>query len=303
MRIHPLQSALVLGLVFCIAPAFAQQARGLQPQKIGQDLYAYISDNDGSANSTFLVTPEGILVVDTGLNPHEAQKLLVAIRSVSSRPIRYIINTHYHPDHQGGNATLSKDAIVITTEFTRERTEALLSGPLASHRRDFRLADETVADSVTIFLGGYPVEVTAPGKGHTLGDLVVYFPEQQAMALGDLFMHGSCPAMDTGSVENWIKTLDAALAKPLQSVVPGHFALGAKSDIGFFRDYLSDVFAQVKEMTARGDSLEQVRRGIRMEKYVSLRQFPQYQATFEDNATSIYQQLKNGALGGKVRSP
>src|SRR5882724_3897810 len=287
MRIHPLRSALVLGLVFCIAPAFAQQARGLQPQKIGQDLYAYISDNDGSANSTFLVTPEGILVVDTGLNPHEAQKLLAAIRSVSSRPIRYIINTHYHPDHQGGNATLSKDAIVITTEFTRERTEALLSGPLASHRRDFRLADETIADSVTIFLGGYPVEVTAPGKGHTLGDLVVYFPEQQAMALGDLFMHGSCPAM----------------AKPLQSVVPGHFALGAKSDIGFFRDYLSDVFAQVKEMTARGDSLEQVRRGIRMEKYVSLRQFPQYQATFEDNATSIYQQLKNGALGGKVRSP
>lgn len=287
----------------CAGLALAQQAQPPQPQKIGQDLYAYISDNDGSANSTFLVTSEGILVVDTGLNPHEAQKLLAAIRSVSPQPIRYIINTHYHPDHQGGNATLSKDAIVITTQFTRERTQALLAGPLASRRGDFRLADETVADSFTIFLGSYPIEVTAPGKGHTLGDLVVDFPQQQAMALGDLFMHGSCPAMDEGSVENWIKTLDSVLAKPLRAAVPGHFALGSKRDVRFFRDYLSDLFAQVKEMAARGDSLEQIRRGIRMEKYLSLRQFPQYEATFEDNAASIYQQLEAGPLGGRVRSP
>jgi len=292
MRIRSAALAVaVLACVLCPGAALPQQTQGPQLQKIGENLYAYISDNDGSANSTFLVTPEGILVVDTGINPHEAQKLVAAIRSISRQPIRYIINTHYHPDHQGGNATLSKDATVITTPFTRERTQALLAGPLANRRADFRVADETVPSTLSIFLGGYTVEISAPGKGHTLGDAVVYFPEQQAVALGDLFMHGSCPAMDEGSVENWIKTLDAVLAKPLQAAVPGHFALGTKDDLRFFRDYLADLFAQVKAMKEQGLTLEQVRAGIRMQKYAALRQFPQYEATFTDNASSVYRQL------------
>jgi glyoxylase-like metal-dependent hydrolase (beta-lactamase superfamily II) len=284
-------SFLALAPLLCPGPVRPQQISGPKPQKIGADLYAYISDNDGSANSAFLVTPEGILVVDTGVNPHEAQKLLAAIRSISPQPIRYIVNTHYHPDHQGGNATLSKDAVIITTPFTRERTQALLAGSLASRRADFRIADEAVPSTLTIFLGGYPVEISAPGKGHTLGDAVVYFPQQQAIALGDLFMHGSCPAMDEGSAENWIKTLDSALAKPLQAAVPGHFALGTKDDVRFFRDYLANLFSQVKKMTGQGLTLEQVRSGIRMEKYSTLRQFPQYEATFADNAAAIYHQL------------
>jgi cyclase len=264
------------------------------PQKIGQDLYAYISDNDGSANSTFLVTPEGILVVDTGLNDQEGRKLLAAIRSISSEPVRYIINTHYHPDHQGGNGVVGADALVVTTEYTRERTESLLASLPPQQQKSFRLANLTVAPALAIFLGGYRVEVYFPGKGHTSGDAIVYFPQQQAVALGDLFMHGSSPAMDAGSVENWIKALDQVLSKPVEAAVPGHFALGTKEDVKFFRDYLAELFMQVKELAAQGATLDQVRRGIHMEKYKSLRQFPQYEATFADNAASIYQQLGNG---------
>jgi glyoxylase-like metal-dependent hydrolase (beta-lactamase superfamily II) len=264
------------------------------PQKIGQDLYAYISDNDGSSNSTFLITPEGILVVDTGLNDQEGQKLLTAIRSISSQPVRYIIDTHYHPDHQGGNGVVGPDALVVTTEYTRVRTESLLASLPPQRRKSFRLANLVIAPALTIFLGGYQVEVYFPGKGHTSGDAIVYFPQQQAVALGDLFMHGSSPAMDVGSVENWIKALDQILRKPVQAAVPGHFALGTKEDVKFFRDYLADLFAQVEELAARGATLDQVRQGIHMEKYMSLRQFPQYEATFADNAASVYQQLENG---------
>jgi cyclase len=282
------------GAIAVLAPAAAlgQPGKGPLAQKIGPDLYAYISDNDGSANSTFLVTREGILVVDTGLNAREAGKLLAVIRSVSSEPVRYIINTHYHPDHQGGNATVSKDALVITTAFTRERTASLLAGPLAVRRADFRLADQTPAAGMTIFLGNYQVDLLTTGQGHTLGDLVVYFPQQQAIALGDLFMNGSCPAMDEGSVENWINTLDRVLSMPLQTAVPGHFALGSKQDVQFFRNYLSDLFTQVEKMVAGGAKPDDVRKGIRMDKYSGLRQFPQYEATFADNAQSVYQQLK-----------
>jgi glyoxylase-like metal-dependent hydrolase (beta-lactamase superfamily II) len=281
-------------LILLVTPAFGQPAKASQVHKIGEDLYAYISDNEGSANSTFLVTPEGILVVDSGLDSHEAQKLLAAIRSVSQGPIRYIINTHYHPDHQGGNASLSTNALVITTQFTRDRTKSLLDGVFSKRRADFRLAGQTVDSTMTIFLANYQIDLSAPGKGHTLGDLVVYFPQQRAVALGDLFMHGSCPAMDEGSVENWIKTLDDILAMPLRAAVPGHFAVGDRDDLQFFRNYLADLSKQVKEMVARGVKLEDVGAGIHMEKYASLRQFPKYQATFADNAASIYKQLTEG---------
>ena len=89
-------SFLVLALVLFVATSASASVR-----KIGNDLYAYISENDSSANSTFLVTNAGILVVDTGLNEREGRKLLVEIRKISASPVRYIVNTHYHPDHRG----------------------------------------------------------------------------------------------------------------------------------------------------------------------------------------------------------
>jgi glyoxylase-like metal-dependent hydrolase (beta-lactamase superfamily II) len=285
-------------VIFCLVlisiPSEAPGQTAPSPQKIGQDLYAYISDNDGSANSTFLVTSEGILVVDTGANADEGRKLLAAIRSISSQPVRYIINTHYHADHQGGNAVVGPDAIVIATEWTRDRTESLLTSLPSEQRKSFRLANLIIRPALTVFLGDYRVEVYSPGKGHTSGDAIVYFPKQQSVALGDLFMNGSSPAMDAGSVENWIKTLDAVLQKPLRVAVPGHFGLGTKEDVKFFRDYLADLFAQVNAMMkTHGATLDQVRHGINMEKYKSFRQFPQYEATFADNAATIYRQLEN----------
>ena len=91
--------------------------------KIGPDLYAYISDNDASANSTFLVSDHGIFVVDTVLNAEEGRKMLAEIRKVSQAPVRWIVNTHYHPDHRGGNSVVGPDAIIISTAFTRSKTE------------------------------------------------------------------------------------------------------------------------------------------------------------------------------------
>src|SRR5262245_11166005 len=90
-------------------------------QKIGPDLYAYISDNDSSSNSTFLVVDKDILVVDTGLNALEGRKLLDEIRKISPLPVRWIVNTHYHPDHRGGNSVFGPDVVIISTAYTREQ--------------------------------------------------------------------------------------------------------------------------------------------------------------------------------------
>jgi cyclase len=259
--------------------------------QIGQGLYAYISDNDASANCTFLVGDAGILVVDTGLNATEGSKLLGAIRRVSALPVKYVVNTHYHPDHQGGNAVVGPAATVISTDFTRERTLALQKNT-AMKAFQFKPADLTFQQQVTLYIAPYSVQIYFPGKAHTSGDALVYFPEQRAIAMGDLFLNRSSPAMDDGSAENWIRALDHVLELPLEHVVPGHFELATKSDLKRFRDYLNDLYEQVRVLKQKNETLEQVRQNIHMEKYSDFRQYPKYEATFADNAAVIYQQMQ-----------
>ena len=259
-----------------------------QIKPIGPDLYAYISDNDASANATFLVGSKGILVVDTGFDTKEGGKILKAIRDVSPLPVVFVVNTHYHRDHQGGNSVVGPSAVVISTHWTRERTLAVMQASSNS----FRPAGVTFQKSLTVHLDPYSAEIYFPGKAHTSGDALVYFPQQRAIAMGDLFLNRCSPAMDVGSAENWIHALDQVLAKPLEAVVPGHFELSSKPDLQRFRDYLGDLFQQVKALHDKGENLEQVRGEIHMEKYNDLRQYPQYHATFSDNAETIYQQLE-----------
>ena len=260
--------------------------------QIGKDLYAYVSDNDSSANSTFLVGRIGILVVDTGLNAAEGGKLLSAIRKVSNLPVKFIVNTHYHPDHQGGNEVVGPDATIISTDFTRGRTLALMKAP-SMEAFHFRPANLTLEKKITIHMDDQAVEVYFPGKAHTSGDVLVYFPMQRAIAMGDLFLNKSCPAMDNGSVGNWIQALDQVLQLPVESTVPGHFAVGTRSDLQRFRDYLSDLYEQVKALKNSGETLEQVRRDIHMNKYSDFRQYSKYEATFSDNAATVYGQLES----------
>ena len=278
---------IVVGLVLASAAAFAAPGA----KQIGPGLYAYISDNDSSANATFLVGNTAILVVDTGLNQVEGGKLLEAIRAISPLPVRYIVNTHYHPDHQGANATVGPDAIVISTDFTRDRTLAISTNP-EMERFHFHPAQLTFQKQVTLHLDPYVAEVLFSGKAHTSGDALVYFPQQHSIAMGDLFLNRSSPAMDDGSVANWIQILDHVLLLQLDHVVPGHFELSSKADLQRFHDYLTDLYQQVVDMKKRGETLEEVQHNLHMEKYANFRQYPKFEATFSDNAAVIFKQLQ-----------
>ena len=253
-------------------------------QQIGPDLYAYISDNDASANSTFLVSDQGILVVDTGLNAVEGRKLLAEIRKVSQAPVRWIVNTHYHPDHRGGNSVVGPDAIIISTAFTRSQTEK----PTQENS-----VNETVGPKgVVLYFGGHEVRIYHPGPAHTQGDLIVYFPDEHAIATGDLFLTNSCPAMDEGDMENWIVALDHMLALPVEHVVPGHFELATKNELQRFRNYLAELRDQVARMYRQGLPLKQVQAALALNAYKNFRQYPNYEATFKDNAAAYYRQLE-----------
>jgi len=264
-------------------------------QQIGPDLYAYISTNDSSANSTFLVSNRGVLVVDSGLNDEEGRKLLNEIRKISSQPVRWIVNTHYHPDHRGGNSALGQDAVIISTSFTREQVlrDAKNRNP-GQYAMNEALDNQAagVNKDLVLYLGSHEVRIYHPGPAHTRGDLVVYFPDQHAVSTGDLFLDNSCPFMDDGDLENWVSALDHILALPVEHVVPGHFAVAERNDLRHFRDYLAALRDQVAGMVRQGKTLEQVKAGLDLRQFTGLRQFPQYEATFADNAAAYYRQLQ-----------
>ena len=266
--------------------------------KIGPDLYAYISDNDSSANSTFLISSRGILVVDTGLNVQEGRKLLDEIRKMSPAPVRWIVNTHYHPDHRGGNSIVGPDAVIISTYATRmavlrpQHQQAAETGQQAAP--EYQL-NEVFAGTrgPMLFVGEHEVQIYHPGPAHTMGDAVVYFPDQHAIATGDLFLTNSGPAMDNGDMVNWIAALDQMLALPVEHVVPGHFELATKNELRRFRNYLAELRNQVARMRGHGLSLERIQKLLMLSAFKNFRQYPQYEATFKDNAAAYYGQLEH----------
>lgn len=273
-------------ILFCLSASLAAAS----VQKAGPDLYAYISENDASANSTFLVEDQGILVVDTGLNEQEGRKLLAEIRKVSQAPVRWIVNTHYHPDHRGGNSVVGPDAIIISTEFTRSHAEK-------PAKENF--VNEIVGPKgLVLHLGGHEVRIYHPGPAHTRGDLIVYFPDEQTIATGDLFLTNSCPAMDDGDMANWIAALDQMLTLPVEHVVPGHFELATKSELQRFRNYLADLHNQVARMYKQGMPLAKIQTSLTLNAYKNFRQYPNYEATFKDNAAAYYQQLEKRHVPG-----
>jgi cyclase len=278
----------------CIFLPLAVLCASASVHKIGPDLYAYISENDSSANSTFLVSDQGILVVDTGLNAQEGGKLLEQIRKISPAPVRWIVNTHYHPDHRGGNSVVGPEAVIISTAFTRAH--------VAPSAHDYAVNETVGPKGLTLYLGGHEVRIYHPGPAHTLGDLIVYFPDDHAIATGDLFLNNSCPAMDEGDMENWIVALDQILALPVEHVVPGHFELAGKDELRRFRNYLADLRDQVGHMHRHGVPLDRVEKLLDLRAYKEFRQYPRYEATFKDNAAEYYKQLdKRQVLPGQTR--
>jgi glyoxylase-like metal-dependent hydrolase (beta-lactamase superfamily II) len=229
--------------------------------KVSEHVYAMIAAGPTAAeglgaNSGFVVGRDGVLVIDTRYTPVLANELLEAIRSVTKAPIKYVVNTHYHPDHAWGNMVFkAQGALIMARPETRAALEKYSPAYLDFYRlrskdtyemlKDIKVVppDTTVTDNEKIDLGGVTVVIRYFGPAHTAGDCVVLVPKGKVAFVGGIVSNGYHPNMgDPGAdFDNWIKTLDRLAEMPISYIVPGQGKLCGKEMLESEKNYITRV--------------------------------------------------------------
>ena len=202
------------------------------------------------------VTSEGLILVDDKYQENVAD-VLDKVKSVSSLPIKYLLNTHHHTDHAGGDATFINMTEIIAHRNVREN---FLRNKQPGAPR------VTFSDQASVFLGGVEVRAYYFGRGHTNGDAVIYFPDLKVIHTGDLITEGM-PVLDYNngaSAVEWVKVLDKILELDFDTVIPGHGALLTKERIRSDRQKLVTMNQRMAELARKGVPMEQVFDGLKL---------------------------------------
>jgi cyclase len=254
---------LVLG---CLAAPFAANAQfGTEPAKLSlvkvrDDVYV-IRNPFVPGNTTAVVTGEGVILVDDKFEI-DHDNVVAMLKTVTNQPIKYVINTHHHADHSGGNAKLqAAGTLAVASAQARQRMVAA---------NQPGLPDITVQPRGTIWLGGKSAEIYWMGRAHTDGDVVVLFPQSRVLAAGDMYTHGEgTPQLvdyaGGGSAKEWTATVEEVLKLDFDTVVPGHGDVATKRDMTAFRDSTKRFTELVTQLVRQGRSRADVEQAMRME--------------------------------------
>jgi glyoxylase-like metal-dependent hydrolase (beta-lactamase superfamily II) len=215
--------------------------------------YYYLEGQGGNIGVS--VGDDGIVMIDDQFAPL-TERIIAAIRAIDDGEIRFLINTHVHPDHTGGNENIGRMGIPILAR-DKVRTRLMASLP------EIALPVLTFTDTVTVHMNGEDIQVIPLPPAHTDGDAYIYFKGSDVLHAGDVFRTVAFPVIDTGNGGTLDGTIDAlgvaiGLAGPNTKIVPGHGVVSTREDVMEFRDMVIDVKARVAEMVARGMTYAQV---------------------------------------------
>jgi len=240
-------------------------------RRIASGVYAVPGDtgrgSEGRPNAGFIVTSEGVVVVDALASPRQGEALLRTIRTVTSRPIRWLILTHHHPDHTFGAVVFRKEGAKVVAH-PDTRTLASEAGPDAlvadwvrvvglDAMRGFEFADSAdrpVTGSDTLRLGGRSIIVVHPGAAHTAGDLVVWLPRERVLYAGDLLVEDGVTMVVDGSARALRRGLDLIDSLRPRVVVPGHGAIPPSPGalVARTRTYIIDLETDMRRAVEHG---------------------------------------------------
>jgi len=238
----------------------AAQAPAPQAVKVAPDTYMVQgasalgskANRNFISNAAFVVTSEGVLVVDALGAPVLARELLAEIRRITSAPVRYVVLTHYHADHvyglqafkdagatviahKDGQIYMNSDTAALRLQVSREEL-----GPAVDASTRLVPADRWIDSRTTLQMGGLDFVLQPAGPAHTPEDLVVWVPQRKLLFAGDLVFRGRIPFVGQADSGRWIAALDTLLSFDADIIVPGHGPVSAqaRADLELTRDYL-----------------------------------------------------------------
>jgi glyoxylase-like metal-dependent hydrolase (beta-lactamase superfamily II) len=210
---------------------------------------------------------DGIVIVDDQYAPL-APKIKEALKAISTKPLKFIINTHYHGDHVGGNEVFGAEAPIVAHESVRKRLQngANTFGRVVPPSPKVALPVVTFNDRVTLHVNGEDIRALHVQNGHTDGDSVIIFPQSNVVHMGDDFFNGRFPVVDLangGSVKGMLAAIEGLLPTFADDVkiIPGHGPLGDKKSLRAFADMLKGTLAAVETEVKAGKTLDEMKKG------------------------------------------
>jgi cyclase len=269
----------VLPSAYCVPPA-----RGLyEVQELKPNIFVWIPDDvldpEGdpqfgrAGTAGFIITTEGVVVVNTTNTPFHARELLYEIRRRTDLPVRYVINTDSRGDHTLGNEVFVDQQATIVSSAAAQAEMRQYQQELARRLQEdenWRLqarmrgihptaASQAFDTEMSFHLGGQEIKLQSLGGGHSAGDAVVHLPGAKVLFLGHLFENGYFPRLAPGDVRRWIEILREVEAWDVDTYVPGHGPPGDKKQLARFREFLEWLVAEVQARLQQGKSLNDVR--------------------------------------------
>ena len=253
---------------------FGAQAQGMdfskveiQAQKLNDTTWMLMG---AGGNLGLSVGEDAVFLIDDQFAPM-APKIKAAIAKLTTKPVQFLLNTHFHFDHTGGNEAFGKEgAWIVAHDNVRRRmsTDQLISlvGNTSKQNASPKAALPvvTVAGEISFHINGDEVHAFHVPRAHTDGDLIVHFRKGDVVHMGDTFFNGSYPFIDTssgGTADGLIAAADRvlALATDKTRIIPGHGPLACKADLQAYRDLVATVTQRIKALRAQGQTDEQIR--------------------------------------------
>ena len=287
--------------------AFASQG-DLKPKKISferlsPNCYAFTAEGD--PNTGVIVGDDGVMVIDAQATPLMAREVIKRIRSVTDKPIKYVVLTHYHAVRVLGASAYKAQHIIAsqaTLELIRERGKADMASEIGRFPRLFRGAETipgltwpTLAfqGELTLMMGKLEVKILHPGAGHTAGDTIVWVPAQKVLFSGDLVEYEAGIYTGDAHLEVWPSTLDKLRALKPRALVPGRgpaLTTPAACDrgIAYTQDFIRGLYEVAKKGVKARKSLKEVYEMARRRMDPTYARYPIYEHCMPFDVSRAY---------------
>ena len=259
--------------------------------------YVYSTTNAGRVFSGgVIVTSEGALVVDALDSEAIARAERESISSVIKQPVRYLVSSSFHDPFSKGNIAYADVFKIGHENYRTGLLEQMERGGATAEEQRARLPNETFRDRVTFYFGGKEIQVLYFGRAHTMGDSIIFVPQDRIAYLSELFFSGEFPNMAQGYGISWLRVLDAVEALGADIFVPGHGPIpedprATRAELHRMRQILIDARDAIQNEIARGATEDQAVAAVKLQQYEKL---PVYGAQKDVTVRRMYKELTGG---------